>query len=70
MARLARIVVPGLPYHVTRPAARAACCATDDYALYRDLLGGECRAADGEAWASCLRRQAGPEAEWAGDVAN
>ena len=47
MARLARIVVPGSPHHVTqRGNGRQQTFFTEqDYALYRDLLGGECRAA-------------------------
>ena len=40
MARLARIVVPGLPYHVTqRGNGRAKVFFTpDDYTLYKDPL--------------------------------
>ena len=56
MARLARIVVPGSPHHVTqRGNGRQQTFFTEqDYALYRDLLGGECRAAGVEVWAWCL----------------
>ena len=56
MARLARVVVPGLPHHVTqRGNARARTFfGEDDYALYRDLLATHCRAADVEVWAWCL----------------
>ncbi|MGJ5133241.1 hypothetical protein [Bradyrhizobium oligotrophicum] len=48
MARLARVVVPGLPHHVTqRGNGRARTFfGDDDYALYRDLLATHCRAAD------------------------
>jgi putative transposase len=55
MARLARLVVPGLPHHVTqRGNGRARTFFEDeDYALYRDLLAQTCRAARVEvAW--CL----------------
>ena len=40
MARLARIVLPDTPHHVTRRGARrmAIFSETSDYALYRDLL--------------------------------
>jgi len=56
MARLARLVVPGLPHHVTqRGNGRARTFFDDDdYALYRDLLAENCRAAGVEAWAWCL----------------
>ena len=56
MARLARVVVPGHPHHVTqRGNGRARTFFDDgDYALYRDLLASQCRAADVEVWAWCL----------------
>ena len=56
MARLARVVIPGLPHHVTqRGNGRARTFfGDDDYALYRDLLASSCRAADVEIWAWCL----------------
>src|SRR6202035_2087344 len=55
MARLARVVVPGVAHHVTqRGNGRARTFFGDaDYALYRDLLAGNCRAAEVEAWAWC-----------------
>ncbi len=56
MARLARVVIPGLPHHVTQRGngrARTFFCESD-YALYRDLLGQQCRAAAVEVWAWCL----------------
>src|SRR5947208_579965 len=45
MARLARVVVPGHPHHVTqRGNGRARTFfGDDDYALYRDLLAEDCR---------------------------
>ena len=56
MARLARLVVPGLPHHVTqRGNGRARTFFDDDdYALYRDLLAENCRAAGVAVWAWCL----------------
>jgi putative transposase len=56
MARLARVVVPGIPHHVTqRGNGRARTFFADaDYALYRDLLAEHCHAAGVEVWAWCL----------------
>jgi putative transposase len=56
MARLARVVIPGLPHHVTqRGNGRARTFFSDaDYALYRELLAQHCRAAKVEVWAWCL----------------
>lgn len=47
MARLARLVVPGLPHHVTQRGNGGAqtFLGEADYALYRDLLARSCRAA-------------------------
>jgi putative transposase len=56
MARLARVVVPGHPHHVTQRGngrARTFFCDAD-YALYRDLLAEHCRAANVAVWAWCL----------------
>jgi putative transposase len=56
MARLARVVFPGQPHHVTqRGNGRARTFfGDDDYALYRDLLAENCRAAKVDVWAWCL----------------
>ena len=56
MARLARLVVPGLPHHVTqRGNGRARTFfGDDDYALYRNLLAESCRGADVEVWSWVL----------------
>jgi putative transposase len=56
MARLARVVVPGHPHHVTqRGNGRARTFfGEDDYALYRDLLAAHCRESEVEVWAWCL----------------
>src|SRR6266702_550922 len=56
MVRLARVVIPGIPHHVTqRGNGRARTfVGNHDYALYRDLLAEHCRAAGVEVWAWCL----------------
>ena len=56
MARLARVVVPHHPHHVTqRGNGRARTFfANADYALYRDLPAENCRAAEVAVWAWCL----------------
>jgi putative transposase len=56
MARLARLVVPGLPHHVTQSGnGRAQTFFSDaDYKLYRDLLAASCRAAAVQIWAWVL----------------
>lgn len=56
MARLARVVFPGLPHHVTqRGNGRQQTFFSDaDYRLYRDLLTEHCRAAGVEVWSWVL----------------
>lgn len=56
MARLARLVVPGLPHHVTQRGngRRRVFFSDADYALYRDLLTESCKAAGVACWAWCL----------------
>jgi putative transposase len=56
MARLARVVIPGMPHHVTqRGNGRSRVFFSEtDYALYRDLLAASCRSAGVEVWAWCL----------------
>jgi putative transposase len=56
MARLPRLVLPGLPHHVTqRGNGRAQTFFSDaDYTLYRDLLAAACRAAGVQVWAWVL----------------
>jgi putative transposase len=53
MARLARVVVPGIPPHVTQRGSgrRQTFFGDADYALYRDLLASSCRAAGVGIWA-------------------
>jgi putative transposase len=56
MGRLARLVVPGVPHHVTQRGNGWAQTFFDDtdYALYRDLLAASCRAAKVEIWSWVL----------------
>ena len=56
MARLARVVVPNLPHHVTQRGNGGARTffGDDDFALYRDLLAASCREAVVQVWAWCL----------------
>ncbi|AVM76176.1 transposase [Magnetospirillum gryphiswaldense] len=56
MSRLPRLVVPGLPHHVTqRGNGRAQVFFGDeDYALYRALLAESCRSAGVAVWAWVL----------------
>src|ERR1700722_8711163 len=56
MARLARIVVPRLPHHVTQRGNRGERVFFEDadYALYRDLLAAACRKTGVAVWAYCL----------------
>jgi putative transposase len=56
MARLARVVIPGLPHLVTqRVNGRArAFFGDEDYSFYRDLLFASCEAAGVEIWAYVL----------------
>ncbi len=44
MARLARVVVPGIAHHVTQRGNRRmeTFFSTNDYKLYRGLLAGNC----------------------------
>jgi len=56
MARLARVVVPDIPHHVTQRGNRRqqVFFSDDDYALYRALLGESCHAAGVAVWGYCL----------------
>jgi putative transposase len=56
MARLARVVIPGVPHHVTQRGNRRGQTFFEDadYALYRDLLGEAAAKAGAEVWAYCL----------------
>ena len=56
MARIARVIVSGLPHHVTQRGngRRKVFFSDADYARYRDLLARHCKAAGVEIWAWCL----------------
>ena len=56
MARLARLVVPGLPHHVTQRGNRRETTffQDGDYELYLDLLAEAVIKAECEVWAYCL----------------
>jgi len=56
MARLARLVVPGLPHHITQRGngRQRTFFADADYALYRDLLAENLKAAGVACWAWVL----------------
>jgi putative transposase len=56
MARLARVVVPLIPHHVTQRGNRRqpVFFGEGDYAAYRDLIAGQCRAEGVEIRAWCL----------------
>ena len=55
MTRIARIVLPGVPHHVTQRGNRRerVFFGEADYALYRDWLAESCRKFGVEVWAYC-----------------
>lgn len=56
MARIARVVVPGIPHHVTQRGVRRMETFFDeeDYKIYLSLMGEWCRQSGIEIWAYCL----------------
>ena len=56
MARLARVVVPGLPHHVTQRGNRRmqTFFCDEDYRAYLSLLGEWCDHCEVSIWAYCL----------------
>ena len=56
MPRLPRLVLPGVPYHVTQRGNRRERTFFEDgdYALYRDLLGDAARRAESQVISYCL----------------
>jgi putative transposase len=56
MARIARVVVPGLPHHVTQRGNRRepVFFGAEDYQLYRLMIATAARRAGAEIWAYCL----------------
>jgi len=56
MARLGRVVAPGIPHHITRRVNRrqqTLFCEEDDQ-CYLELMAQFCRAEQVEIWAYCL----------------
>ena len=56
MARLPRVVIPGLPHHVTQRGNRRERTFFEDgdFALYLDMLADAARKAQVEIWSYCL----------------
>lgn len=56
MARLARVVVPRIPHHITQRGNRRqqTFFSDEDYAAYRDQLAESCAMAGVAVWAWCL----------------
>ena len=56
MARIARIVIPGLPHHITQRGngGQRVFFSDVDYQLYLTLLAENCRTAKVSCWAYCL----------------
>lgn len=56
MARMARVVVPNIPHHVTQRGNRRqrTFFNDQDFAYYLQLLAGACRDAEVDVWAYCL----------------
>jgi hypothetical protein len=75
VARLARIVIPGLPHHVTQRGNRreAIFFEDGDHEIYLDLLAEQTSKADVAVWACCLMpnhvhlilKPTPPDARWA-----
>jgi len=56
MARIARVVVPGIPHHITQRGNRRqeTFFKEEDYYTYLDLMSKWCRKCQVEIWAYCL----------------
>jgi putative transposase len=56
MTRLARVVVPGVPHHVTQRGNRReqVFFGEDDYRAYLQLIAAAARSSGAEVWAYCL----------------
>jgi putative transposase len=56
MARLPRVVIPGIPHHITQRGngRQQTFFEEADYALYLDLLAGAAERAQAKIWAYCL----------------
>jgi putative transposase len=62
MARLARLVVPGMPHHVTQRGNRRQQTFFNDadYAAYLELMAQGCRQRGVEIWSYCLMPNPAP----------
>jgi REP-associated tyrosine transposase len=67
MARIARVVVPDLPHHVTQRGNRRepVFFEADDYRLYRQLVAAAARRAGVAVWAYLPDAQSRPPANHA-----
>jgi putative transposase len=56
MPRIARVVVPGIPHHITQRGNRRQTTffGDEDYRFYREVLGDWCSRCAVEIWAYCL----------------
>lgn len=56
MARLARVVIPGIPHHITQRGNRRqpTFFRDEDYAIYLELMSHWCKERDVQIWAYCL----------------
>jgi putative transposase len=56
MARLARLVIPGLPHHITQRGNRRqqTFFGDEDYSAYLELMSDWCRDEGVEIWGYCL----------------
>ncbi len=56
MGRIARVVAPGYPHHITQRGNRRqqTFFSADDYRLYIELMAEWCRRCNVEVWAYCL----------------
>jgi len=63
MARLARVIVPDMPHHVTQRGNRRqeTFFQDDDYGAYLELMADGCREEGVAIWAYCLRGERGSE---------
>ncbi len=57
MARLARVVIPGMPHHITQRGNRRqqTFFNDEDYAAYLALVGQWCRELGVQIWCYCLK---------------
>lgn len=56
MARMARVVIPNYPHHVTQRGNRRQITffCEDDYLYYLDLMSEFCHQIGTEVWAYCI----------------